>query len=84
MRRHEEKAGTGSGKEITPFEKNLEVWRQLWRVVDRSDLLCQIVDARNPLLFRSLDLEAYTKEVDPRKRVMLIINKADFLSQQAR
>ena len=21
---------------FTPFEKNLEVWRQLWRVVERS------------------------------------------------
>jgi len=24
---------------ITPFEKNLEVWKQLWRVIERSDLL---------------------------------------------
>ncbi len=37
---------------VTPYEKNMEVWRQLWRVVERSDLLIQIVDARHPLLFR--------------------------------
>ena len=24
---------------ITPFEKNLDIWRQLWRVIERSDLL---------------------------------------------
>lgn len=24
---------------ITPFEKNVEVWKQLWRVIERSDLL---------------------------------------------
>jgi len=24
---------------ITPFEKNLEVWRQLWRVIERSEVL---------------------------------------------
>ena len=23
---------------VTPFEKNLEIWRQLWRVCERSDL----------------------------------------------
>ncbi|KAG5578401.1 hypothetical protein H5410_058535 [Solanum commersonii] len=23
---------------LTPFEKNLDIWRQLWRVVERSDL----------------------------------------------
>ena len=38
---------------LTPFEKNLEVWRQLWRVVERSDVVVQIIDSRNPLLFRS-------------------------------
>lgn len=42
---------------LTPFEKNLEVWRQLWRVIERSQLVVQIVDARNPLLFRCVDLE---------------------------
>lgn len=42
---------THETKKVTPFEKNLEVWRQLWRVLERSDLICQIVDARNPLLY---------------------------------
>ena len=44
---------------LTPFERNLEVWRQLWRVVERSHLIVQIVDARNPLRFRCEDLERY-------------------------
>lgn len=38
--------------EVTPFEKNLEVWRQLWHVRERSDVIVQIVDARNPLFYR--------------------------------
>jgi large subunit GTPase 1 len=45
----------------SPFEKNLNFWRQLWRVMERSDVLVQIVDARNPLLFRFQDLEVYAK-----------------------
>lgn len=65
---------------ITPFERNLEVWRQLWRVIERSDLVVQIVDARNPLLFRSEDLERYVKEVDRRKRNLLLVNKADMMT----
>ena len=40
-----------SSKKVTPYEKNLEVWRQLWRVLERSDMAVQIVDARNPLLY---------------------------------
>jgi len=39
-------------QDITPFERNIEVWRQLWRVLERSDVIVQIVDARNPLLYR--------------------------------
>ncbi len=26
---------------LTPFEKNLEVWRQLWRVLERSHVVVQ-------------------------------------------
>ncbi|KAI4165709.1 MAG: hypothetical protein LQ342_000651 [Letrouitia transgressa] len=65
---------------MTPFERNLEVWRQLWRVVERSDLVVQIVDARNPLLFRSEDLEKYVKEVNPEKNNLLLVNKADMMT----
>ncbi|CAG9803699.1 unnamed protein product [Chironomus riparius] len=72
------------GLVITPYEKNLEFWRQLWRVIERSDVLVQIVDARNPLLFRSEDLERYVKEVDPNKQNILLLNKADFLTDEQR
>lgn len=65
---------------MTPFERNIEVWRQLWRVIERSDLVVQIVDARNPLLFRSEDLEKYVKEVDPKKNNLLLVNKADMMT----
>ncbi len=69
---------------MTPFERNIEVWRQLWRVIERSDLIVQIVDARNPLLFRSEDLEKYVKEVDPKKRNLLLVNKADMMTEEQR
>lgn len=69
---------------MTPFERNIEVWRQLWRVIERSDLVVQIVDARNPLLFRSEDLERYVKEVDPKKRNLLLVNKSDMMTEEQR
>lgn len=69
---------------MTPFERNIEVWRQLWRVIERSDLVVQIVDARNPLLFRSEDLEKYVKEVDPKKNNLLLVNKADMMTLSQR
>ncbi|KAI0166742.1 P-loop containing nucleoside triphosphate hydrolase protein, partial [Hypoxylon sp. FL1284] len=69
---------------MTPFERNLEVWRQLWRVIERSDLVVQIVDARNPLMFRSEDLEDYVKDVDPVKKNLLLVNKADMMTTNQR
>jgi large subunit GTPase 1 len=69
---------------MTPFERNLEVWRQLWRVIERSDVVVQIVDARNPLMFRSEDLEAYVKDVDSKKQNLLLINKADMMTYKQR
>lgn len=69
---------------LTPFERNIEVWKQLWRVIERSDLVVQIVDARSPLLFRSVDLENYVKELDERKQNLLLVNKADLLTLEQR
>jgi len=69
---------------ITPYEKNLEFWRQLWRVIERSDVVVQIVDARNPELFRCSDMEDYVKEVSPLKQNLILINKADYLTEAQR
>ncbi|KAK7324825.1 hypothetical protein VNO77_28696 [Canavalia gladiata] len=69
---------------LTPFEKNLDIWRQLWRVVERSDLLVMVVDSRDPLFYRCPDLEAYAQEVDEHKRTLLLVNKADLLPVSVR
>lgn len=74
---------------LTPFERNLEVWRQLWRVVERCDLVVQIVDARNPLFFRSVDLVNYVNDLsDPdnnnTKSNLLLVNKSDLLTLKQR
>jgi len=79
---------------FTPFERNLEVWRQLWRVLERSHLIVQIIDARNPLRFRCEDLEEYVHDIEgPEgekgtgkgfRKALLLINKADLLSLSQR
>ncbi|TCD61300.1 hypothetical protein EIP91_008650 [Steccherinum ochraceum] len=79
---------------LTPFERNIEVWRQLWRVLERSHLVVQIVDARNPLRFRCEDLESYVKDVEgpegekdtgkDKRKNLLLINKSDLLTAKQR
>ncbi|VEU33510.1 unnamed protein product [Pseudo-nitzschia multistriata] len=73
------RTSTVSSLGVTPFEKNLEIWRQLWRVLERCSCIVQIVDARNPLFYLSQDLKAYTtKELG--KPMLLLINKSDYLT----
>jgi len=73
-----------TGAVVTPYEKNLEFWRQLWRVIERSEVIIQIVDSRHPMIFRCPDLEVYVKEVSPLKKNLLLINKADLLTFEQR
>ncbi|EZG77292.1 putative GTPase [Gregarina niphandrodes] len=62
---------------IAPYEKNLEYWKQLWRTIERSDIVLEIVDSRNPLIYRSGALEKLIESYD--KKVILCLNKADYL-----
>ncbi|KAF5922273.1 hypothetical protein HPG69_007161 [Diceros bicornis minor] len=70
-----------SPEELKQAEKDnfLEWRRQLVR-----DIVVQIVDARNPLLFRCEDLECYVKEIDDDKENVILINKADLLTAEQR
>ena len=62
------------GMILTPYERNLEFWRQLWRCVERSDVLVQILDARDPEFYRCKDLERYIEQFAG-KRHLLLLNK---------
>lgn len=72
------------GMIMTPFEKNLEFWRQFWRVLERSDLIVQIIDARNPLMFYCEDIHTYAKEISEKKANVVLLNKSDYLTEQQR
>lgn len=69
---------------LTPFEKNLQVWRQLWRVVERSHVVCQVLDARNPTFYWSDDLAGFARETHAAKPSVAILNKADLVPRDAR
>jgi large subunit GTPase 1 len=72
-----------AGLSVTPFEKNLQVWRQLWRVLERSGCVLQIVDARNPSFYLSKDLQRYVTD-ELGKPMMVVVNKSDYLTPKQR
>jgi len=69
---------------LTPFEKNLEIWKQLWRTCELADCVAQIVDARDPMFYRCEDLERYVKELNEGKECVMVLNKADLLHEELR
>lgn len=57
------------------FERNLEIWRQLWITCERATVIVQILDSRNPCaLFNEDILKMY-----PNKKHILFFNKSDLV-----
>ncbi|EMD41935.1 hypothetical protein CERSUDRAFT_129177 [Gelatoporia subvermispora B] len=64
----------------TSFERNLEVWRQLWRVTEISQILLILLDSRCPPLHFPPSLSAYlasTPRLVNRTRTILVLTKVD-------
>jgi large subunit GTPase 1 len=82
---YEEEIAASSATKVTatPFEKNIDVWRQLWRVLERSHLVALVVDGRNPEFYLSMDLRSYVED-ELGKSMIVIINKCDYLTQTQR
>ena len=67
--------------ELPAFEQNLEVWRQLWRVLEKSDVVLIVVDIRNPMmLFPSSLFYHVVKELN--KPCILVLSKIDLVPDQ--
>ncbi|KAI8054861.1 P-loop containing nucleoside triphosphate hydrolase protein [Thamnidium elegans] len=67
------------GQQLSWFEHNLEVWRQLWRVLEISDVILIVMDIRNPLLHFPRSLYNYVTK-DLKKKIVGIFNKVDLVS----
>ena len=64
------------------FEKgqSRRLWSELYRVIDSSDVLVQVLDARDPLGTRSRRIEDELKKADRRhKHLVLVLNKVDLV-----
>lgn len=55
------------------------IWNELYKVIDSSDVVLQILDARDPLGTRSPPVEKYLKTEKPYKHLIFILNKVDLV-----
>ncbi|KAI0985921.1 hypothetical protein GJ496_009249 [Pomphorhynchus laevis] len=55
------------------------VWNELYKVIDSSDVVLEVLDARNPMETRCRDVERYIKSQKQHKHVVLLLNKVDLI-----
>lgn len=55
------------------------IWNELYKVIDSSDVVLQILDARDPMGTRSPHVEKYLKEEKAHKHLIFILNKVDLV-----
>ncbi|KAM7492599.1 hypothetical protein LguiA_035520 [Lonicera macranthoides] len=65
----------------TMFEKgqSKRIWGELYKVIDSSDVVVQVLDARDPQGTRCYHLEKHLKEHCKHKHMILLLNKCDLV-----
>ena len=55
------------------------IWNELYKVIDSSDVVIHVLDARDPLGTRCESVEKYIKEECPHKHLIYVLNKCDLV-----
>ncbi|XP_045618799.2 uncharacterized protein Ns2 [Procambarus clarkii] len=55
------------------------IWNELYKVIDSSDVVIQVLDARDPMGTRSKLIEKYMRTETPHKHLVFVLNKVDLV-----
>lgn len=55
------------------------IWNELFKVIDSSDIVIQVLDTRDPMGTRSNHVEQFLKKEKPHKHLVFILNKCDLV-----
>ncbi|KXT03873.1 hypothetical protein AC578_8910 [Pseudocercospora eumusae] len=55
------------------------IWNELYKVIDSSDVVIHVLDARDPLGTRCRSVEKYIREEAPHKHLLFLLNKCDLV-----
>lgn len=66
-------------EEIYKKGQSRRIWGELYKVIDSSDVVVQVLDARDPVGTRSPHIEAYLKKEKPWKHLIFVLNKCDLV-----
>ncbi|XP_072316935.1 nucleolar GTP-binding protein 2 isoform X2 [Eucyclogobius newberryi] len=65
--------------EIFKKGQSKRIWGELYKVIDSSDVIIQVLDARDPMGTRSKSIETYLKKEKPWKHLIFVLNKCDLI-----
>lgn len=57
-------------------------YKEFVKVVEASDVILEVLDARDPLGCRCLDVERFVRQAGPNKKVVLLLNKIDLVPRE--
>uniref|UniRef100_A0A672HC07 Nucleolar GTP-binding protein 2 n=1 Tax=Salarias fasciatus TaxID=181472 RepID=A0A672HC07_SALFA len=66
-------------EEIFKKGQSKRIWGELYKVIDSSDVIIQVLDARDPMGTRSQNIESYLKKEKPWKHLIFVLNKCDLI-----
>ncbi|GIY94612.1 nucleolar GTP-binding protein 2 [Caerostris extrusa] len=55
------------------------LWNELYKVIDSSDVVIQVLDARDPMGTRSKHIETFMRKEKPHKQLIFVLNKCDLV-----
>jgi len=55
------------------------IFREFRNAINQSDVILEVIDARDPLGTRSISVEKQILEIDPNKIIILVLNKIDLV-----
>ncbi|KAL5333013.1 NUC091 domain-containing protein [Aspergillus crustosus] len=55
------------------------IWNELYKVIDSSDVVIHVIDARDPEGTRCRGVEKYIREEAPHKHLIFVLNKCDLV-----
>lgn len=55
------------------------IWNELYKVIDSSDVVIHVLDARDPLGTRCESVEKYIRDECPHKHLIYVLNKCDLV-----
>jgi len=72
---------TGDGAHYVDYSVKA-FYKDFAKVVEASDVIIEVLDARDPIGTRCKDVERFVRKVDPGKKVVLLLNKIDLVPKK--